>query len=308
MPLHPQTQGLLQAMAAMPAVDFASITAPELRQRFDTPGMFAPGDTVAAIENSTIPTAYGDLPIRIYRPQAAGALPVLIYFHGGGFVTGTLDTHDNICRCLAHRAACLVVSVAYRLAPEAPFPAAVDDAWLAFNWLQRNAAEIGGDGSRMAVAGDSSGGNLAAVTAQRAARERLPLRHQLLLYPVTDCGGEGRGYEALGEQGYFLTTTMMRWYFSQYLPNARSAADPSASPLRQLGLAGVAEATVITAGYDLLRAEAEDYAQALQQAGVPVTVRCWPGQVHGFASMLGVLDDADEALGFAAERLRQAFA
>lgn len=307
MPLHPQTQGLLQAMAAMPAIDYATITAPELRRAFDTPGMFAPGDAVAAIENSAIPTARGDLPIRLYRPlRAEGALPVVVYFHGGGFVTGTLDTHDNICRCLANRASCLVISIGYRLAPEAPFPAGVEDAWFALNWLYRNVTELGGDSARMAVAGDSSGGNFAAVVAQRAARERLPLRHQLLLYPVTDCAGEGPGYEQAGE-AYFLTTTMMRWYLAQYLLDRHDAADPAASPLRQLVLAGAPEATIITAGYDLLRAEAEEYARALQQSGVPTVIRCWPGQVHGFASMLGVLDDADEALGFAAERLRQAF-
>lgn len=311
MTLDPQTKALLDAFAAMPAVDFSGVDAPQYRAMMNGPSMFAPGDAVARIENRSIPGPGGPLNIRLYRdenPDERGTtLPITVFFHGGGFVIGSLDSHDNICRCLAKRARTLVVSVDYRLAPETRFPGAVKDACAALAWVHRNARDIGGDASRIAVAGDSAGGNLAAVAAQHWRDHGPALRHQLLLYPITDWRADTESYRNFAK-GYFLTWDMMNWFTRQYLPDAKSADDLRASPLRSRDLSGLASATVITAEYDPLRDEGEAYARAMRSAGVAVELHRWPGQIHGFASMLGVLDAADQALGTAASALREAFA
>ncbi|WP_084197111.1 alpha/beta hydrolase [Solimonas soli] len=303
--LDAQIAGLLAAMAHVPQPDYTTLTAAQLRAAMAAnPSPFAPGDEVAAISDRTLYGPNGDLRIRLYRPHGdAAALPMTLYFHGGGFVACGLDTHDNICRTLAARAGSLVVSVDYALAPEAPFPAAVEDAQFALDWLDANAASVGADATRLAVAGDSAGGNLAAVLAQLARRNGPQLRHQLLLYPVTDCAGESETYAAFG-RGYFLSADAMRWYRRQYVADAKTALDPRASPLRAATVAGVAPATIVTAEFDPLRGEGEAYARKLEGDGVAVACRCWPGQVHGFASMLGVIDAADAALTFAAGQLR----
>jgi acetyl esterase len=306
MTLDPQVKALLDMMAAMPAPDFSTLTAAQYRAGMDGPSMFAPGDAVAQVENRTIPGPGGELKLRLYR-DAAGPLPITVYFHGGGFVIGTLDTHDNICRCLARRSGSLVISVDYRLAPEAPFPAAVKDACAALAWAHRNAREIGGDASRMAVAGDSAGGNLAAVAAQHWRDHGPALRHQLLLYPITDWRADTESYRSFAK-GYFLTWDMMNWFTRQYLPDQRMADDLRASPLRSRDLSGLPPATVITAEYDPLRDEGEAYAHAMGEAGVAVALHRWPGMIHGFASMLGAVGAADAALDTAARALRQAFA
>lgn len=303
----PQVQALLAATAGMPEPDYATLTAPQLRAAMAaSPAMFAPGDDVAEIRDRTIRVANGDLRLRFYRPHGDARLPAVLYFHGGGFVSCGLDTHDNICRTLAARSKALVVSVDYALAPEAPFPAAVEDALFALDWLDANAASLGVDAARIAVAGDSAGGNLAAVLAQLALRSGARLRHQLLLYPVTDCVAESETY-ARYASGYFLTRDAMRWYRRQYLVDAKNAHDPRASPLHAGDVTGVTAATIVTAEFDPLRGEGEAYARKLEAAGVAVDYRCWPGMVHGFASMLGVIDAADAALTHAAQRLRAAW-
>jgi len=307
MTLDPQAKALLDAFAAMPAVDFSSIDAPQYRAMMNGPSIFAPGDAVAQVENRSIPGPGGPLAIRLYRDESGGNLPITVFFHGGGFVIGNLDSHDNICRCLARRAGSLVVSVDYRLAPETRFPGAVKDACAALAWVHRNAREIGGDASRIAVAGDSAGGNLAAVAAQHWRDHGPALRHQLLLYPVTDWRADTESYRNYAK-GYFLTWDMMNWFTKQYLPDMLAADDLRASPLRSRDLSGLASATVITAVYDPLRDEGEAYAKAMRAAGVAVELHRWPGQIHGFASMLGVLDNADQALSTAAQALREAFA
>jgi len=307
MTLDPQAKALLDAFAAMPAVDFSSIDAPQYRAMMNGPSIFAPGDAVAQVENRSIPGPGGPLAIRLYRDESGGNLPITVFFHGGGFVIGNLDSHDNICRCLARRAGSLVVSVDYRLAPETRFPGAVKDACAALAWVHRNAREIGGDASRIAVAGDSAGGNLAAVAAQHWRDHGPALRHQLLLYPVTDWRADTESYRNYAK-GYFLTWDMMNWFTQQYLPDDKAADDLRASPLRSRDLSGLASATVITAEYDPLRDEGEAYAKAMRAAGVAVELHRWPGQIHGFASMLGVLDNADQALSTAAQALREAFA
>ena len=307
MTLDPQIKAMLDAMSAMPAVDFSSIGAAEFRALMDGPSAFAPGDAVERVENRSIPGPGGTLDLRLYYGAPGGSLPITVFFHGGGFAIGTLDTHDNICRCLAKRAACLVVSVNYRLAPEAKFPAAVKDACAALAWVHRNARDIGGDASRMAVAGDSAGGNLAAVAAQHWRDHGPALRHQLLLYPVTDWRADTESYRNYAK-GYFLTWDMMNWFTRQYLPDEKSADDLRASPLRARDLSGLPSATVITAEYDPLRDEGEAYARAMREAGVAVELHRWPGQIHGFASMLGAVDAAEQALNTAARALREAFA
>lgn len=306
MSLDPQVQAIVDAYAAMPKVDLSAIPAAVFRAAMEQPSVYAPGDEVAQIENREIPGPGGALRIRIYRPKVAGRLPVTLYFHGGGFVICGLDTHENICRCLAQRAETLVVSVDYRLAPEAKFPAAVEDACAALKWLHAHAADIDGDASRIAVAGDSAGGNLATVTAQWAQQQGIELRHQLLFYPVTDCSCSSGSYREFAE-GYVLSAEMMRWFIGHYLPDTQSADDPRASPLRQPDLGGLAPATIFTAACDPLRDEGEAYGSAMRKAGVEVNLQRWPGQIHGFISMLGAISAADQALTEAASLLATAF-
>jgi acetyl esterase len=306
MSLDPQAQALLQALSQMPPLDYTSLTAPAFRQMAAAMrAMFAPGDAVARTENRVIPGPGGELAIRLYYPEGAGPFPLTVFFHGGGFVICDLDSHDAMCRCLCRRAGTLVASVDYRRAPEARFPAAADDAAAALAWVSAQAAALGGDPGRIAVAGDSAGGNLAAVLAQQARRHGPVLRHQLLIYPVMDCRCDSPTYRSFGD-GYYLTGAMMRWFVQQYV-DERQRDDVRASPLRQTDLAGVAPATILTAEFDPLRDEGEVYAGALRRAGVPVTSQRWAGQMHGFASMLGVLDAADAALSAGAEALRGAF-
>ncbi|HEU0197162.1 MAG TPA: alpha/beta hydrolase [Nevskiaceae bacterium] len=306
--LDPQAQAMLQAMAALPPMDYTTDDPTAYRQMASGPSMFAPGDAVARIENREIPGPGGVLAIRVYVPRTdpGKPLPVTVYFHGGGFVACNLDTHDNVCRCLAQRARCIVVSVDYRLAPETPFPGPVEDALAALNWVHDHAAELGGDASRIAVAGDSAGGNLAAVAALQSRGTAAAPCHQLLLYPVTDCHSDTASYHAFG-QGYFLTAEMMQWFHRLYLPEPAMANDPRASPLKAKDLAGVAPATIFTGEYDPLRDEGEAYAHALAAAGVSTTLRRWPGQIHGFASMLGAIPAADAAMSAGARALRIAF-
>ena len=236
---------------------------------------------VASVQDTSVPGADGDLPARIYRPDASGVLPTVLLFHGGGWVIGDLETHDNTARAIARDARAVVVSVAYRLAPEAPFPAAVDDAVAAARWASKHLADLGG-GDALAVAGDSAGGNLAAVVAQEL---RTKIAAQLLIYPSTDLTGQ---YPSRSENGtgYFLETRTMEWFFSQYAGHVTDI-DARLSPLLQSNLAGVAPAVVVTAEFDPLRDEGEAYAAALKAAGVRVELRRYDGMVHGFFDMGG---------------------
>ncbi|MFM0395779.1 alpha/beta hydrolase [Paraburkholderia phytofirmans] len=311
MALDPQAQAVLAAFAGMPALDFTQLSAPAYRAMIAAGGAFAPGDKVAAEEDLLIPTANGSIAARLYRPVQAAAsggvdrdalLPLTVFFHGGGFVACGLDTHANLCRCLAQRAQSVVLSVDYRLAPEARFPAAAHDALDAVRWAAANAADLRVRAGTLAVAGDSAGGNLAAVVAQQLRDCGVNIAHQLLLYPVVDCATEHPSYESMGT-GYFLSADQMRWFKDQYFDNGADRANPLASPLAAADLSGVASATIISAEYDPLRDEAEHYARRLAQAGVLTTHMRWPGQMHGFASLLGVLDAADHAITIAARAL-----
>lgn len=245
---------------------------------------------------------------RLYRPLATsgGSLPLIVYFHGGGFVACGLDSHDNICRRLSAHSAALLLSVDYRLAPEHRFPAAVDDAEDALRWVFAQSSMLGADPSRVAVAGDSAGGTLAAVAARQCGEAGIPLRHQLLIYPVMSSACDSPSQRQF-EQGPMLGAATMRWFWRQYLGEA-DGRDERASPGLARDLRGLPPATVISAGVDPLRDEGQAYAKALADAGVPVLARCWEGQFHGFVSLLQPLDAAREALDLGAQRLREAFA
>jgi len=305
MALDPQAAALLNAFAGVPAPDYARLDAASYRAGIAADG-FGPGDAVAAEEDLSIPGPAGALAARLYRPATAseGALPLTVFFHGGGFVACGIESHANICRTLAARARTLVLSVDYRLAPEARFPAAALDAIAAVRWAAANATTLGARENGLAVAGDSAGGNLAAVCAQQL-RGEVPVAHQLLLYPVLDCAHEHPSYETFSK-GYLLDADLMRWFKRQYFEAGANRADALASPLGAENVAGVASATIVSAECDPLRDEAEHYAARLAQAGVPTTLVRWPGQLHGFASMLGMVDAADASLEFAARALRAA--
>src|SRR3954449_5785806 len=230
----------------------------------------------------------GGVAARLYVPEGAGARgPLLVYFHGGGHVLGDVDTHDPVCRWLPRETRTRVLAVDYRLAPEHPFPAAVDDALAGFRWAAAHAAELGADPARVAVGGDSAGGNLAAVVAQLATGDDPPPAYQLLIYPVCDYSRAPPSYDLFGT-GFFLTAAEMRWYRTHYLPDPEASRDPRASPLLREDLSGLPPAYVATAGFDPLREEGEDYARALRAAGVPVTLRRHAGWAHGFANVIGL--------------------
>jgi len=305
MALHPEAEALLAAFASIPPIDYATITAPEFRQIFVPPPP-APVP-LFEVDDRLLELAGRSVPVRIYRPSGELGLPVTAYFHGGGFVIGDLDMTDAICRTLAAESGGLVVSVDYRLAPETPFPGGLDDCQAVVEWLSVDAESIGGDSRLLAVAGDSSGGNFAAVIAQECARSGVALAHQVLLYPVLDHDFTTPSYVACGE-GFLLTTELMGWYFEQYLAAGGDGRDPRVSPLRAPRLAGVAPASIHTAEFDPLRSEAESYAAALAGSGVQVTQRDWPGQLHGFLLQLGSNGAADEVLSDAGRALRTAFA
>jgi len=238
------------------------------------------------------------LPARHYQPaEPGGPHPLLVFYHGGGFMFGDLDTHDGVCRLLCRHAGSHVLAVDYRLAPEHPFPAAVEDARAAFGWACANAARLGADASRVGVAGDSAGGNLAAVVSQLAARDGGPAPAlQLLIYPATDMTARRRSRELFAE-GFLLTSAEMDWFQDNYLGFERAQArDPRISPLLAEDLSGLAPALVVTAAFDPLRDEGEDYARALQAAGTPATLRRFPGFIHAFISLAGISRSCRDAL------------
>lgn len=307
MPLDPQVEAVLAPLREAPVVDFWSLEPSVVRANFGSFGAEAAPPPVAKIENRGIPGPAGELPVRIYTPDGAGPFPLLMFFHGGGFVVCDLDSHDALARSLCGGAGAVVVSVDYRLAPEAKFPAAPEDCHAATRWAVDNAASIGADGARVAVAGDSAGGNLAAVVAQLAKQRGGPaLAHQLLLYPVTAHDFTTPSYEENAE-GYFLTRDMMQWFWHHYLERAEDGQDPLAAPLRAEDLSGLPPATVVTAEYDPLRDEGEAYARRLDEAGVPTQAVRYDGVIHGFVSMYQQIDKGREAIEFGCKRLRESF-
>lgn len=311
MALDPQAKGLLEAMAAAPGPGIFDLPVPEARAMYlgIASTLDAQGLPIGKVEDRKIPGPAGDIPVRVYTPVAAGsgALPVLVYFHGGGWVIGDLDTHDALCRSFANEAGCKVVAVDYRLAPEHRFPAAADDSYAAVKWVEANAAGIGVDPTRIAVAGDSAGGNLAAVVSQLAQAAKGPrIAFQLLIYPVTDTNIDTGSYRDNAE-GYFLERDGMVWFFDHYLDGA-NRDDPRIAPLKAASLAGLPRAYVVTAGFDPLRDEGRAYAEALKMAGVPTEYVHYEGMIHGFFNLQGAFDVSREAVKAAANALKEALA
>jgi acetyl esterase len=240
------------------------------------------------IEDVEIAGPAGPLPLRVYRPPGEPPFPTILFVHGGGWIVGDLDHADVDCRCLALDTGALLVSVGYRLAPEHPFPAGLEDALAAAEWVAAEAARLGGDPARITVAGDSAGGNLAAALCLLAARGGGPrIAHQLLIYPATDCAFETESYRRYAE-GYWLEREAMRWFWELYVGDPGRGADALASVLRAPDLRGLPPATIVTAGCDVLRDEGEAYGKRLREAGVPVDLRRYAGQLHGFWSCGGV--------------------
>ncbi|KRB04605.1 MULTISPECIES: alpha/beta hydrolase [Pseudomonas] len=306
MPLDKQIAGVLQQFRDIPEPDFSHIDAAQYRQFSDNLLPAIPGEPMSEVCDLRVAGADGELDARLYRPSEESDLPLLVFFHGGGFVMGNLDTHDNLCRSLARQTEAVVVSVAYRLAPESKFPAAPLDCYAATCWLVEHAAELRVDGSRLAVAGDSAGGNLALAVSQLAARRQGPkISYQCLFYPVTDAGCDSQSFEDFA-QSYLLSAGMMRWFWQQYLQDVGQAEDPLASPLRAESLAGLPPTTLITAEFDPLRDEGEAMAECLREASVPVRVQRCDGMIHGFISMAAFVEGAAQALSDAATDLRGA--
>jgi len=316
-----QMQEVLDALAAFEAPPIEDVTphvarnlpsfANALRVVVTERGLPAE-EPVAGIDHLLIPGPEGEILARIYRPAGieADALPVLVYFHGGGFVIANLDTYDSSCRALANAAGCIVASIAYRQAPESPFPAAVDDAYAATQFMLTNAGDIGGDPARVAVGGESAGGNLAAVVSLRARDEGAPLPvHQLLVYPVTTFAPEGDAAVTIEQfaDAKPLNAPMLAWFGSHYLPDPALVSDPMVSPLNATELGGVPPATVILAEIDPLQSQGAVYAQALIDAGVDTTLTLYQGVTHEFFGMGAVVDKADEAVAEAAARLKASF-
>ena len=298
----------LSAMAGTP--DFGELPVSEMRAYLEALGGALGGKRrwMEKVEERRLPSPGGEIPVRIYSPRGSGApLPVLVYYHGGGWVLGSLDTVDLPCRRFAREADCIVVSVDYRLAPEHVFPAAVDDALAAFTWTVANAVALGGDPMRVAVGGDSAGGNLAAVVSILARDAGGPRpAAQMLVYPVTDLSCESRSYQLFAD-GFQLTRQGMRWFKDCYLDDPASACDPRVSPLLAPDLSDLPPALVLAAGFDPLRDEGRAYARRLEEAGVTVDYRCFDSLVHGFINMDGVIEAADEAMVAASAALAAGF-
>ena len=307
MPLDPGLKLVLDQLAATPGPQLHELPVAQARIFFDQMQLPRPEVKIAAVEDRRIPGPAGEIPVRIYRPEGKAPLPALVYFHGGGWVIGSIETHDGSCRDLANRAGCVVVSVDYRLAPEHRYPAAAEDCLAATRWVAENAAALGADPKRIAIGGDSAGGNLAAVVALMARDRRgPPLRFQLLIYPVTDADLTRASYRENAE-GYLLTTKAMEWFWGHYVPDAAQRKEPYAAPLQAKDLAGLPPAFVITAQYDPLRDEGEAYAKRLQQAGVRTALKRYEGAIHGFFAMGLLAEVARTAMDDAVAALRNGF-
>jgi acetyl esterase/lipase len=314
MPLDPDAAQALELVRLSGRPSFDQVSPAEARELFlGGRKVFDPEPmAVAEIRELKVPgPAGGTIPARLYRAagsEPGAALPALLYFHGGGWVVGTLDTHDTLCRRLANGARCAVVSVDYRLAPEHKFPAAVEDALAATRWVEAAAGELAIDPGRIAVGGDSAGGNLAAAVSLLARDAGGPrLLFQLLIYPAVDAAMAALSQERFAE-GYLLTRATMRWFYDHYLNRPADAADWRASPLAAPDLSGLPSAYIVTAGYDPLSDEGVSYARRLAQSGVRVTHRHFPDQLHGFFTMGKVIRAALPAADEAAAALRAAFA
>lgn len=303
--LDDSTSAWLQGLAALNAPAMHELSVEACREAFAKLTETFKGEVavVAEVIEQNIPGPAGALPLRIYKPEGAFAneLPVMIYFHGGGWVIGDLDTHDHVCRHFCKEANMVVVNVGYRLAPEHKYPAAIEDCIAATKWVAANAGSIGVDAKRLAVAGDSAGGHLAAVVSQ-ALKELVAF--QLLIYPVTDLTlTHYDSREKFGGGTHFLSNADMYWFGGHFLNSVEEAKQAMASPILASDLTGLPSALTVTAGFDPLRDEGQKYAALMEEAGVASTHRCYEGTIHGFVSFPGVLAAGADALAFMVETL-----
>lgn len=306
MPLHPSAEVMIKVTTDM-GLTFTPESTPEARRA----SMIAlatnpaiPKPPCHDVADRTIPGPAGEIPVRVYRPSDDTGLPLLLWFHGGGWVTGNLDTHDSICRRLSEATGAVVVSVDYRLAPEHKFRAALDDCVAAYEWALAHADEVGADGTHLAIGGDSAGGNLAAVVSLVAKERAWPQpKLQLLVYPVTDYEFDSASMID-NAKGYFLEADSMRWFYNHYARDDADFADWRFSPARATDLSGLARAVVITAEYDPLRDQGEAYGRALHDAGVPTEMFRADGLIHGFFGMHDFMPPAQESYDAAVAALR----
>jgi acetyl esterase len=312
--LHPQIQEVLRVMAAANLRPIEAMTPAEAREQMEATARARKAEPlpVARVEERTMPGPGSPLRLRLYWPNASssgGPVPAIVYYHGGGHVIGSLDTHDLIARNLCAGAEALVASVDYRMGPEHKFPAAVEDSFAALQWVHASAAELGADASRLGVHGDSAGANLAAVVALMARDAGAPrLRLQSLVYPVADYTMSTPSYEKFASGCGILTREAMAWFQQHYLRSPADAQDWRASPIRASSLAGVAPAIVVTAECDVLHDEGQGYADAMRRAGVAVEYREYPGMIHAFFGMVPAVDDAMNAQRTVWAAFKRAFA
>jgi acetyl esterase len=312
MALDPQVKAVLELVAKANRPAYNTLSPKDARQLFieTRPASTPTPPQIGSVKDVTAQGPHGAIPLRVYRPAGVAdgtRVPAYLFFHGGGWVIGDVNTHDVLCRQLTAASGASVISVDYRLAPEHKFPAAADDSWAATTWVVAHAAELGLDASRLAVGGDSAGGNLATVVALMARDAGGPaIKLQTLIYPVTDVMRETRSYGDFAD-GYLLTRDSMRWFIAQYLPSGDQARDWRVSPLRAPSLAGLPPALIITAGFDPLRDEGEMYAGRLRDAGNMVDYVCYGGMIHGFIGMGKLLDTSQRAITHVGDSLRQAF-
>ncbi len=311
--LDPDAQRVCDLIVAVGRPPLETLSPAEARLAYlaSRPIMQPDPEPVAEVKELQAPGPAGPIPLRLYRGQGATAdkpQPALVFFHGGGWVIGDLESHDQACRALANATPCIVVAVDYRLAPEHKFPAAVEDAVAATRWIAANAASLGVDANRLAVGGDSAGGNLATVVCLDARDRGSPkLALQVLIYPCTDMVLERPSHHRHALQ-LPLTRACMQWFVRHYLRDATDEADWRASPLKAQSLAELPPALVVTAGFDPLSDDGEAYAQAMSKAGVPVTLERFDGQIHGFLTMGRMIADTGRLIGLGAASLRRTFA
>ncbi|MGH7814691.1 MAG: alpha/beta hydrolase [Candidatus Binataceae bacterium] len=307
--LDPQMKLLLDALNAAGPMFLRAETPEQAREKMRAllAANPTPAPQIYCAEDRAISGAEGLLPARIYTPEARNVPGVLVFFHGGGWVLGDIDSHDVLCRNLANGAGCAVVSVAYRLAPEHQFPAAAEDALAALRWAAENAAALGAEPGRIAAGGDSAGGNLAAAAAIMARDRGGPaIRFQLLIYPALDAALDTHSQREFAADGFVLSRADMEWFWRHYLASPADRMNPYACPIRAASLAGLPPALVITASHDPLRDEGEAYAKRLIEAGVKASCTRYDGVTHGFLSFAEVLDQGKKALAQATESLRAA--
>jgi acetyl esterase/lipase len=309
--LHPQIVQVLKVMEEAGLRPIEAMTPVEARAQMEATSRARKAEPlpVARVENRTIPGPAGPIPVRLYWPNASGAVPAIAYYHGGGHVIGSLDTHDVIARNLCAGAEALVASVDYRMGPEHKFPAAVEDSFAALSWLHANAASLGADPARVGVHGDSAGANLAAVVAVMARDAGAPkLRLQSLVYPISDYAMNTASYDTFATGYGILTRDAMVWFRNHYLRSPADAQDWRASPIKAPSLAGVAPTIVVTAECDVLHDDGANYAEALRRAGVPVEYREYAGMIHAFFGMVPVVDDAMNAQRAVWDAFKRSFA